>query len=300
MKEMFTTISGRKRLTILLVALVAIVALLSYRASSSVGAGLKPQFIKTGKASPTKLANSRSDRVMVGNSAVSSPQAPATGPHIYLSEPQQLSVKHVGKAATLAAFDGAQVEPLSLASGDLDEDGIQDLIVGYAGPDGGIISIQRGNLDAFAPQSDASFQAIGRGEFPSPFLPEARTFSIPIRPDFVVVGNFTDTDHLDLVAASQNGAALYFYRGDGKGNFGNPQTISLPGTVSALAAGTLGSPGLFTNLIVGVSAEKNSSLLVYRGSEQGLVTINDYSLSAPPTNIAFGNFSDQGNDAAFL
>src|SRR5260370_38065841 len=217
----------------------------------------KLEFTKTGKASPTQVANTRIDRVAAGNSAVSSPQSPATGPHIYLSEPQQLSVKHVGKAATLAAFDGQQVEPLSLASGDLDEDGIQDLIVGYGGPDGGIISIQRGNLDAFAPQSDASFQAIGRGEFPSPFLPEARTFSIPIRPDFVVVGNFTDSDHLDLVAASQNGAALYFYRGDGKGNFGNPQIISLPGTVTVLAAGTLVSPRLFTRLILGASPETN-------------------------------------------
>src|SRR5712692_7074710 len=290
MKEMFTTISGRKRLTILLVALVAIVALLSYRASSSVGAGLKPQFIKTGKASPTKLANSRSDRVMVGNSAVSSPQAPATGPHIYLSEPQQLSVKHVGKAATLAAFDGAQVEPLSLASGDLDEDGIQDLIVGYAGPDGGIISIQRGNLDAFAPQSDASFQAIGRGEFPSPFLPQAKVFSIPIRPDFLAAGNFTGKGNTDLVAASKGGNALYVFPGDGKGNFGQPQIFSLSGAVHALAAGNLGNGQSFTNIVVGIAnSQKSFSLLVLGGTGDGVGALASYPLSGPASNIVFGD-----------
>jgi hypothetical protein len=28
-----------------------------------------------------------------------------------------------------------------------------------------VIAVHRGNLDAFAPQSEASFQAIGRSEF---------------------------------------------------------------------------------------------------------------------------------------
>src|SRR5260370_42398058 len=99
MKQMLGTINGHKCLTILLVAFVAIVAMLSYRG----GTGLKPQFIKTGKASQRQEANSRIDRAAIGNSASTSPQAGATGPHISLSEPQHLTGKHDGNAATNAA-----------------------------------------------------------------------------------------------------------------------------------------------------------------------------------------------------
>src|SRR5258708_39047926 len=96
---------------------------------------------------------------------------------------------------------GGQAQPLSMAKGNF-VDGIEDLVVGYAAPGGGIIAFHRGNLDAFAPQSDASFQAIGRGEFPAPFLPEARVFSVPVRPDFIALGNFTVLSLQDLVVAS--------------------------------------------------------------------------------------------------
>src|SRR5579872_1652677 len=55
---------------------------------------------------------------------------------------------------------------VSMAADDFDGDGVTDLAVGYAGSGPGRIAIFRGNLDAFAPQSDASFRAIARSEFP--------------------------------------------------------------------------------------------------------------------------------------
>lgn len=114
-------------------------------------------------------------------------QGAATGPKIWLQDSQPLSVTHVGPAAASMG----SVQPLSMVSADFDRDGVQDLLVGYSTPGGGVISLHRGNLDAFAPQSEASFQAIGRGEFSAPFLPDAQTFSISVRPDFIAVGNFT-------------------------------------------------------------------------------------------------------------
>ncbi len=91
----------------------------------------------------------------------------------------------------------------------MDEDGIADLLVGYAGH----ISIQRGNLDAFAPQSDASFQAIAHGQFPAPFLAQSSTLATPVNPDFMAVGHFTASGHNDLVIAAKGGSALgSFYR----------------------------------------------------------------------------------------
>src|SRR4029077_821028 len=123
-------------------------------------------------------------------------QTPANGPKIWLQDNQFLAVAHTGAAAqNPGLMAGAQ--PVSLTSGDIDADGVADLLVGYRAPGGGGIAVHRGTLDAFAPQSDASFQAIGRGEFPSPFLTQAHTFTVPVSPDFIALGNFTGDGQRD-------------------------------------------------------------------------------------------------------
>ena len=110
-------------------------------------------------------------------------------------------------------------QPVSMASADFDEDGIGDLAVGYKGSQGFSIVIHRGNLDAFAPQSDASFHAIGRGEFPSPFVADAQVIGVPVSPDFIATGNFAGNGHGDIAFAARGGTTLYVLPGDGKGNF---------------------------------------------------------------------------------
>jgi hypothetical protein len=60
-------------------------------------------------------------------------------------------VHHVG---------GKEQDGHGIGMADVDGDGVQDMVAGFSAPGGGAIVIHRGNLDAFAPQSDASFQAI--------------------------------------------------------------------------------------------------------------------------------------------
>ncbi|HVG91554.1 MAG TPA: hypothetical protein VNB54_08690, partial [Alphaproteobacteria bacterium] len=156
-----------------------------------------------------------------------------------------------------------------------------------------------GNIDAFAPQSDASFQAIGRGEFPSPFLLEAVTFSVPLSPDFIALGDFLGSGNDDLAVASKGGNLLYIFPGDGKGNFGTPQSFSLAGAVTALAGGRFGSAHQPT-LVLGLAAGKKSSLTLFAITSQGLTSLAGFSLSGPASNIVFGDFGDSGTDIAFL
>ncbi|HEY2171453.1 MAG TPA: VCBS repeat-containing protein, partial [Candidatus Angelobacter sp.] len=225
-------------------------------------------------------------------------QAPVSGPKIWLQDNQSLPVAHTGAAASV--MTGA-AQPVSLASGDIDADGVADLLVGYSAPGGGVIAVHRGNLDAFAPQSDASLQAIGRGEFPSPFLTQANTFTVPVSPDFIAIGNFTGNGERDLVVAARGGNALYVFPGDGKGGFGNPQTVTLQGGVTALAAGDFGASGQFTTLLVGTKGiGKSFSLVAMAGSFKGLAVTGTFPLSAAPSSIDFANFGGTGRDAAFL
>src|SRR2546427_889396 len=236
------------------------------------------------------------------------PQGYQGGPKIWLQDRQTLSVTHVGadgSAQNKSAAQGlaaGQGQPLAMTHGDFDQDGVEDLAAGYATPSGGAIVVHRGNLDAFAPQSDASFQAIGRGEFPAPFLPQAKVVSIPIRPDFLAAGNFTGKGNTDLVAAARGGNALYVFPGDGKGNFGQPQVFSLSGGITALAAGNLGNGQAFTNLVVGISDSKKSfSLLILGGTEVGLGSLASYPLRGPASNIVFGDLDgDARPDLAVL
>jgi uncharacterized repeat protein (TIGR01451 family) len=185
---------------------------------------------------------------------------------------------------------------LALTTGDVDEDGIPDLLVGYAGH----ISIQRGNLDAFAPQSDASFQAIANGQFPAPFLAQSSTLATPVNPDFMAVGRFTASGHNDLVIAAKIGSALYVFAGDGKGNFAAPQTVNLPGGVTAMLGGDLGRATGFSRVVVGINGHSGPELAVFSGSQDGVNPVAAFPLSAPASNLTFGDFGDGGNDLAFL
>lgn len=113
-----------------------------------------------------------------GRSAATLQQSPS-GPHIYLREGKNLAVKHVGSDHALQMLNSGQAEPLSMAQGDFHEDGIPGLVVGYRANGANLLVVHEGNLDAFAPQSQQSWEALRDGSFPSPFRSEANAFEVP-------------------------------------------------------------------------------------------------------------------------
>jgi uncharacterized repeat protein (TIGR01451 family)/fimbrial isopeptide formation D2 family protein len=218
---------------------------------------------------------------------------------IWLQDPQPLTVTLAGPAIgpptrTAQAFAANQAQPLTLVNGRFyEEDGIEGLAVGYATANGGAVALYRGNLDAFAPQSEESFLAIGQSRFPSPFLPTAQLFELPQRPDFLAAGQFTGTDDLDIVAATKGSSALYILANNGYGNFTPEPVFTLPGTVTALETAKFDS-GLASSIIVAVNRPQGPALLVYATSRNGLYLTAAYPLSAPATALAVGNLDGDG------
>ncbi|MGZ5003003.1 MAG: FG-GAP repeat domain-containing protein, partial [Chthoniobacterales bacterium] len=127
----------------------------------------------------------------------------------------------------------------ALASADFDEDGMPDLVTGYASSvTGGTVSIQRGNVDAIYPNSPEARARRQRGEFiTGAFLPVAKSLVIPEAPDFLGAGDFDADGHWDIVTARNGGDKLYWFRGDGHGGFKEPKIIFLPGAITCLITG---------------------------------------------------------------
>jgi len=218
---------------------------------------------------------------------------------IWIQDAQPLQVTFdspaIGAPTRVAqTFAGGKAQPLTLVNGRFyEEDGIEGMAVGYATASGGAVALYRGNLDAFAPQSEESFLAIGQGRFPAPFLPSVRLFELPERPDFLAAGQFTGTDDLDIVAASKGSSALYILANNGFGNFTPEPVFTLPGTVTALGTANFGS-ALATSIVVAVNRPQGPALLVYATSRNGLYLTAAYPLSAPATALAFGNLDGDG------
>jgi hypothetical protein len=220
---------------------------------------------------------------------------------LYLQGERPLGVSYAGAPAAVAALAAGQLKPLALASGDLDGDGVEDLVAGYASATGGVLVIHRGNLDAFAPQSQASWQAIAEGRFPSPFLPEANVIELPETPDFLAIGNFIGNGDLDVVVGARGSHTLYILAGDGKGGLLAPRAIMLTGALTVLAATHFASSTAYSHIVAGTTAQTGSNLVVFEGTASGISAIANAALRAPATSLAFGSLSgDPFTDLAVI
>jgi hypothetical protein len=232
-------------------------------------------------------------------------------PRAYLAE--QVSVTAAGHGnptlnlgdghAVVTSFKGPEelqqalslnhAEPLSLASADFDEDGVPDLVSGYGFRGHGILSVLRGNVDAIYPNAPEAQQRRAAGVATSaPFLSPGSVFASPAIADFVGAGDFDADGHWDIVVASRTSNALNLFSGDGRGGFASPREIDLPGVVTAMTTGEINRADGLTDLVVGVSSERGSEVLVFEGPEGALRAGPEViKLGAPITSLALGQLA---------
>jgi len=98
---------------------------------------------------------------------------------------------------------------LSMVSADFDGDGVADLAIGSSNRAGGAITIEPGNLDAIAPQTEASWTAAGLHQATTPFLPASQTIQLDSTPDLLLSADVIGSGQHDLVYATTGSGAIH-------------------------------------------------------------------------------------------
>lgn len=197
-----------------------------------------------------------------------------------------ISTAYAGVPEARQALEQNSAEPLSLASADFDEDGVPDLVIGYRGLAGGIVSVHRGNVDSIHPNRAPA-------KYDSPFLSPAAVFDLPEAPDFLGAGDFDADGHWDLIAAARGSNKLYWLRGNGHGDFGRPQPVELPGLVTAMTTGEMNRADGLTDVVIAVVGQDGAQVLVFespRGALRGRPEV--FRLPKAASSLALGQLDD--------
>ncbi len=211
-----------------------------------------------------------------------------------LGDGREMATVYVGAEAK-RELENRSARPLALAAGDVDEDGVPDLVSGYASDDANLLVIHRGNVDAIYADTPEANERKARGEFTdAPFLSPARVFELPERPDLIGTGDFNADGHRDVVVAALGSQRLYWLAGDGHGGLGDAQTIELPGKVTAMTVGEMNRADGLDDIVVGISGEQGAQALIFEGAEGALKHEPEaIALPAEVTALALGQLDEQ-------
>ena len=149
---------------------------------------------------------------------------------------------------------------LAMCTDDFDEDGVPDIVVGFAGSSGGGLMLLRGNVDAIHPNTlEARARHAAGASVDEPFLPAVQLADTADAPELLVAGDFDNDGHRDVAYAAQGAEVLRIATGNGRGAFGRGRSIPLPGAIRSLASGELGRADGLLELFVEVDEPEGES-----------------------------------------
>ncbi|HZN04252.1 MAG TPA: hypothetical protein VFD06_11780 [Candidatus Polarisedimenticolia bacterium] len=236
------------------------------------------------------------DPASVNGPAAGADPRPAEARILELTSPQRVESNYHGESSRVATLRQGKMQARAMASADFDEDGMPDLLVAEAAPDGtGAIAVHRGNVDALYPNQPEARARRDAGRFlAAPFLPDVAVFDAADACDLIGAGDFDADGHQDAVTARRGGKALWWHRGDGKRGLGAPKTIELPGTVTALAVGEINRTDGLEDVVVAVDTSRGAETLVFEGPEGALRASPEViPLSGSVSGMALGALDDR-------
>ena len=184
------------------------------------------------------------------------------------------------------SFNGEQPRPLAMVSGDFDEDGVADLVIGYGTVDGGSIAFIRGNREAIAPKTQAGWLAATKGEYVDAFLQPSKPVVVKAEPSLMVSADINGDGHLDLVYATKGSSQLQVMFGTGKGTFSpNPTSMTVPGSITTISSYRPGMPWLGEAITVGTESSRGDAISIVGYGVSGLKTNATYRLPGAPAML---------------
>jgi uncharacterized repeat protein (TIGR01451 family) len=152
---------------------------------------------------------------------------------------------------------------LSMASGDFDENGVADIVVGSGGSGRFALSMYRGNPDVLYPDAPEARQRSSTNRSIAAALLPGESISLAASPDWLVAGYFDGDEHLDVAVAARGGDALYLLSGNGKGDFAPFQKFDLPGRVTAVGStDTIQADGV-SNIAIGFIDDGGPGVMLF-------------------------------------
>jgi hypothetical protein len=215
----------------------------------------------------------------------------ATGrgnPYLNVKDGRQMTVSYRGSSGAVSALQSGAAGGRALAAADLDGDSAPDVVAGFANGGFGIITVQKGNPEGFAPQDESVFQRMHQGYNPSSLLPAVQTYQVSSPVDFLQLGDFNGDGRQDVLIASRDGN-LRLLPNDGQGGLGAEQLIELPGSVTSLTAGEFRAADGQIDIAVGVNGFQGAEVLVFDGAAGGFEsTPFHFPMTARADSVEFG------------
>jgi len=162
-----------------------------------------------------------------------------------------------GDEMTELPFDA---EPLGMALGDIDDDSREDLVIALRSAGDGWLALHRGNRQSH----------LFRNQEHTPFLSPARLMRLPVVADFVALGDFDNDAKTDIAVAAMGDDVLYWFGGDGQGNFTEAVAVPLNGMVTAAVAGQVNRRDGLTDLVLAVMTTAGPELQVFQSPDGAL------------------------------
>jgi hypothetical protein len=79
-------------------------------------------------------------------------------PWMNLGDGVDLPTAYTGATGLAQVLKQNLAQPTALASADFDEDGVPDLVCGYVGPSGGLLTLHRGNIESLWPNQTSDLK----------------------------------------------------------------------------------------------------------------------------------------------
>jgi hypothetical protein len=167
--------------------------------------------------------------------------------------------------------------PRSLASGDLNNDGHVDLVVGNFG------SGSTGSLSIFLNDGQGTFRS-------------RPAFSLEANPKDLALGDFNNDGILDVIVTFLNTRQVAILRGDGKGGFAYPDKYQVGNAPQAVAVGDFNGDGFLDAATANLSQSQSISILLNdkRGGFGAFNAARHISIDDAPFDIVAADFNRDG------